>query len=76
MIDWLGAGSVTVMMLCYALEERGPGFTFAFSASCAAAAAYAWAIGSLPFFAVETIWAGVALRRGLRRRAVYRRSPG
>jgi len=63
------------MMLCYALEERGSGFTLAFSASCAASAGYALMIGSWPFFAVEVVWTGVAAHRGWRRHAASK-TPG
>ncbi len=66
-IDLFGTAAATAMMLCYALDERGPGFTLGFAASCAAAAAYAFAIGSWPFFAIESLWAGIAMRRGVRR---------
>ena len=55
------------MVLCYALEERGPAFTLAFAMSCGLASVYAFAIGSWPFFALEAVWAVVAARRGLRR---------
>ncbi|MDJ0785755.1 MAG: hypothetical protein QNK05_03035 [Myxococcota bacterium] len=67
MIEGLGTVAVTAMMLCYALEERGVGFTFGFAAGCIGAASYAALIGSWPFFVVESLWAGVAARRGLRR---------
>ena len=67
MIELFGTAASLAMVLCYALEERGPGFTVAFAASCAAAAGYALAIGSWPFFAVEGLWAAIALRRGMRR---------
>ena len=67
MVDALGTAAVTAMMLCYAFEERGPALSFGFSLSCLAAAGYALVLGSWPFVAVESVWAGVALRRGLRR---------
>ena len=69
MLEAFGAAAATAMVLCYALEERGPGFTFGFAASCAVASMYALAIASWPFFALEGVWSIVALRRGLRRRA-------
>ena len=66
-IELFGTAAAASMVLFYALEERGPQFTLAFSASCLAAAGYALAIGSWPFFTVETVWACVAARRGLLR---------
>jgi hypothetical protein len=72
MIELFGAAAASAMVVCYALEERGPGFTLAFAASCAAAAGYALAIGSWPFFVVEGIWAGIAVRRAARRFAAFR----
>lgn len=67
MLEVFGFISAAAMVLCYALEERGPGFTFAFAASCVAASGYAFAIESWPFFALEAVWAVVAARRGMRR---------
>ncbi len=72
MIELFGAAAASAMVACYALEERGPGFTLAFAVSCAAAAGYALAIGSWPFFVVEGIWAGIAVRRAARRFAAVR----
>ena len=69
MIELFGTAAASAMVICYALEDRSPRFTLAFAGSCAAAAGYALAIGSWPFFAVEAVWAGVAIRRGLRRLA-------
>ena len=68
-LEVFGTVSVAAMVLCYSLEERGPGFTLAFAASCVGASIYAFAIGSWPFFALEAVWAAVAARRGIRRYA-------
>jgi hypothetical protein len=65
-----GLVSVSVMLACYALEERSPYFVLAFALACWAAAAYAWLAGTWPFTLIEAIWGGVALRRFARRRAV------
>jgi len=67
MLEVFGSLAAAAMVLCYALEERGPGFTLAFAMSCGLAAVYAFTIGSWPFFALEAVWAVVAARRGLRR---------
>jgi len=69
MLEAFGALAAASMVACYALEERGPGFTLGFAAGCGAASAYAFAIGSWPFFILEGLWAAVAARRGLRRLA-------
>jgi hypothetical protein len=65
MLEAFGTLAAAAMLLCYALEDRGPHFTLAFALSCGAASAYAYAIGSWPLFALEGAWAVVAARRGL-----------
>ena len=65
-VDLAGAGALAAMVLCYALEHRGPVFATGFAVSCAAAAAYAWAIGAWPFAVLELLWAGLAARRAWR----------
>ena len=62
-VELFGTLAVAVMVLCYALEERGPGYVLAFALACLAASAYGALIGSWPFAAVELVWAGIALRR-------------
>jgi hypothetical protein len=59
----LGVAALTFMVLTYALERRGRGFTLAFSCGCVIAAAYGFAAGAWPFGVVELVWAAVALRR-------------
>jgi hypothetical protein len=68
-LEAFGTAAATAMVLCYALEERGLGFTFGFAISCAAASAYAFAIASWPFCVLEGLWSVVALRRAMRGRA-------
>ena len=68
MIEIFGTAAVTAMMIFYALEDRGPGYTAGFAVSCAAASLYAFAIGSWPFFVIEGVWSGIAFRRALLRR--------
>lgn len=62
-----GALAVTLMLVCYALEDRAPVFVLAFAAACLASSAYGFLQGAWPFGVVEVIWAGVALRRWHRR---------
>ncbi len=64
-----GACAVTLMMACYALEDRAPAYTLGFAGACAAASAYGWLAGTWPFGVVEAVWAVVALRKWMRRRA-------
>jgi hypothetical protein len=58
-----GLAAVSLMLICYALEERGPGFVLAFAAACLLASAYGFLQGAWPFGAVEAIWAVIAARR-------------
>ncbi|MEM7409445.1 MAG: hypothetical protein AAF430_04320 [Myxococcota bacterium] len=66
-IEIYGTLAVSSMALTYALEPRDPRYTALFAVGCAASAGYAVAIGSWPFAAVESLWAGIALRRYRRR---------
>ncbi len=62
-----GAASVSVMLLCYALESRSAWYVLAFALACLASSAYGFAQGAWPFGVIEFVWAGVALRRWLSR---------
>lgn len=64
-----GLFAVTMMLVCYALEDRGAGYILAFAAACALGSAYGFLQGAWPFGAVEAIWAVIALRRWRRRLA-------
>ena len=67
-LDLFGFFSVTAMLVCYALENRSPGFIIAFALSCGLGSVYGFLQGAWPFGIVEAVWAGVALRRWLRAR--------
>jgi hypothetical protein len=58
-----GLFAVTLMLICYALEDRSPYFVLAFAAACGLGSLYGFLQGAWPFGLVELIWAGVALRR-------------
>jgi hypothetical protein len=58
-----GVIAVTFMMATYALERRHRAFVLAFAVGCLLSSAYGFLAGAWPFGVVETIWAGVALRR-------------
>jgi hypothetical protein len=64
-----GLFAVTLMLVCYAAEDRSPWFVLAFAAACALGSIYGFLQGAWPFGLVEAIWSVVALRRWLGRRA-------
>ena len=65
-----GLFAVTAMLVCYALEDRDPGYVLAFAGACALASLYGFLQGAWPFGIVEAVWAAVALRRWRRRVSV------
>ena len=69
-LSLFGLFAVTAMLVCYALEHRSPWFVLAFAVSCALGSIYGFLQGAWPFGLVEAVWAGVALRRWGRTRAV------
>lgn len=69
MLTAYGAIVVTLMMVFYALEPRSAWFTFAFGVACVGSSVYGWLAGTWPFGVVEGVWALVAFRKWLIRRA-------
>ncbi len=69
-LSLFGLFAVTAMLVCYALEHRSPWFVLAFAVSCALGSVYGFLQGAWPFGLVEAVWAGVALQRWARARAV------
>ena len=68
-LNLFGLLAVTVMLVCYALEDRSHWFILAFSGACALGSAYGFLQGAWPFGLVEVVWSLVALgrwRRGTR----------
>ena len=65
-----GLFAVTLMLVCYALEDRSRWFILAFAAACALGSIYGFLQGAWPFGLVEAVWAGIALRRWSVRRRV------
>ena len=63
MLTIYGVTVLTFMMVMYALEPRGPGFTLGFALGCALSSSYGFLSGAWPFGVVEAIWAVIALRR-------------
>ena len=58
-----GLLAVSLMLLFYALENRGPHMVLGFAFACALGSAYGFLQGAWPFGVVEAIWALVALKR-------------
>ena len=58
-----GLCAVTLMMVCYALEERSPYFILAFAIACVLGSVYGFLQGAWPFGVVEAVWMVVAFRR-------------
>lgn len=58
-----GFFAVTMMLVCYALEERSAWYVLAFAVACALGSAYGFLQGAWPFGVVEAIWAVIALHR-------------
>ena len=58
-----GLFAVTVMLVCYALEDRNHWFVLAFAGACALGSACGFLLGAWPFGVIEAIWAVIAFRR-------------
>src|SRR6185437_15925705 len=67
--DALWAGHGQRMLLCYALEHRGPWYVLAFSGICLLTSLYGFLQGAWPFGIVEAVWALVAFSRWRRARS-------
>ena len=58
-----GVFAVAFMMVMYALERRGRVYILGFALGCLLSSAYGFLSGAWPFGVVESVWAGVAVRR-------------
>jgi hypothetical protein len=58
-----GLVAVSLMMLCYAMEDRSRLFILAFAVACVMGSIYGFLQGAWPFGLVEGVWSIVALRR-------------
>lgn len=63
-----GLVAVSLMLACYALEDRSPWFVLAFAGSCALGSVYGFLQGAWPFGLVEAVWSVVAVFRWRRLR--------
>lgn len=64
-----GVVSLSIMLICYALERKSPWFTFGMGAACIAASVYAFLQGAWPFGILEAIWGAIAFSRWRQDRA-------
>ena len=62
-LTWFGLFSVTAMLVCYALERRSRGTSWASQEHALCGSIYGFLQGAWPFGVVEAVWALVALRR-------------
>jgi hypothetical protein len=58
-----GLFAVTAMLVFLAREDRRPIYILCFAGACLLGSTYGFLQGARPFGLVETIWAGVAVRR-------------
>ena len=58
-----GVFAVTLMVVCYALEDRSPVFILAFAGACLLGSVYGFLQGAWPFGAIELVWSGIAINR-------------
>ena len=49
-----GLFAVSLMLVCYALEDRGPGFVLGFAGACGFSSAYVYLQGAWPFGVIES----------------------
>ena len=70
-----GLFAVSVMLVCYAFEDRSPWFILGFAFACALGSIYGFLQGAWPFGAVEAVWSVVALRKWLRKSRASRPGP-
>jgi hypothetical protein len=58
-----GLVAVIAMVVCYAYENRSPGFILAFAGACVLGSIYGFLQGAWPFGAVELVWSAIAISR-------------
>lgn len=62
-LSFFGLFAVSLMAICYALEDRSHWYILAFAGACVLASIYGYLQGAWPFGLVEALWSGIALRR-------------
>lgn len=68
-LSLFGLASVTLMLVFYALEDRGPIYVLGFAATCVLSSIYGFLQGAWPFGLVEAVFALVAYDRWRKRSA-------
>jgi hypothetical protein len=63
-----GLFAVTLMVICYALEDRSRWYILGFAIACVLGSIYGFLQGAWPFGIVEAIWAVIAAYRWHKRR--------
>ncbi|HEX7532029.1 MAG TPA: hypothetical protein VF340_02210 [Methyloceanibacter sp.] len=63
LLSLFGFVATSLMLLCYALEDRSPWYIVGFAVACALSGVYAVLQGAWPFAIVEGVFTIVALRR-------------
>jgi hypothetical protein len=63
LLSLFGFASTSLMLLCYALEDRSAWFILGFAGSCVLSGLYAFLQGAWPLGLVEIVFTIVALRR-------------
>jgi hypothetical protein len=58
-----GLFAVTLMVVCYAFENRSPWVVLVFAVACGLGSIYGFLQGAWPFGLVEAVWAVIALMR-------------
>ena len=58
-----GLFAVTLMVVCYALEDRSRWYILGFAVACVLGSIYGFLQGAWPFGVIEASWSVVAVRR-------------
>ena len=66
-LQLFGLTAVSLMLVCYWLEQRSHWYVLGFAGACALGSLYGFLQGAWPFGIVEAVWAVVALARWLKR---------
>jgi hypothetical protein len=63
LLSAFGLSATTLMLVCYALEDRNAWYVLGFAVACALAGIYAFLQGAWPLGLVEIVFTVVALMR-------------
>ena len=65
-----GLFAVTLMVICYALEDRSRWYILGFAFACVLGSIYGFLQGAWPFGVVEAVWAVIAVWRWKKKRGL------